>query len=278
MSVMNFLPGAIRSGVLVLLLSAHPISEGFAGQDPAPPETGSFQQFADLPSGLLEKVVSLYPGLGFQRDGTAAFISSVREVARVSLDNGEERLAIWVFVIVPAARVDHGWSEFLVFKDATDVQPIVRRQGHTLPIISFSDVHVIRNRWVQFGDDEILLSLADEEALRHFERQGDGSLILGLSREAASRALAVYVKEGREAFLKVAPIREHRERHVKNLPDRISRFELYPSLVKDARYSFFKYYQSWEATVLVRLRPAGGADQPVVLEMGARGLTAGIEA
>jgi hypothetical protein len=177
---------------------------------------------------------------------------------------------------IPAARVDHGGGEMLIYEDVEDEFPLLRKST-----FGTGQPHLINSRWLQFEDDEILLSLADEEALRHFDRQGAGSLILGLSREAASRALAVYLKEGRKAFLELAPIREGRERHisyVENLPDRISRFEFYPSLVEDARYSFFKYYESWEATLLVRLTPAGGADQPVVLDMGARGLTGGIEA
>jgi hypothetical protein len=75
----------------------------------------------------------------------------------------------------------------------------------------------------------------------------------------------------------LAPVRPHREREVGQLPQRISRFDMYPSLVEDSRVPGFKYYNSWEATVLVWLTPDDPSEDAVVLEIGARGLTEGID-
>jgi hypothetical protein len=235
------------------------------------------QQAEGIDPGLLQNIRLLYPEVELRRRGGRPFFSAVQEVARVRLRDNTERRVVWVHLTIPAARVDHGRGELLIFEDAADARPMVRRQMHTLPVMRGSEIHLLENRWLRFGADSPLVCLTDEKSLRHFDEQGLGSLTMGLSVWAARIALDAYLHEGLEAFLERAPIRKHRERNVKSLPDRIRRFEIYPSLVEDMRYSGFKYSDAWEATLLVRLTPADEPRKAVVLEIGARASSAGID-
>lgn len=226
---------------------------------------------------LLKKVRPIYPDVSIEPRTTAtqeprkARFSLVQEVARVSVPNGKEFLVVLVGWTIPAALVEHGGGELLFFADARDDLPLVRKST-----FGIMPVRPIGQRWLQLGSANILLPFTDREALLHFEKQGDGAPILGLAREAIRSALVVYREEGRDAFLTLVPIRGD-ARQVDRLPDRLSGYELYPSLVPDSRYSFFKYLDSWEATVFARLIPADPTEKHMVVEIGARGLTAGIE-
>jgi hypothetical protein len=283
--------GRMRLSVLLAFLCACSgnLSSGthfVRGAEPEP-DSGAIRQDRasakrhDIDPELLEKVRPLYPHVLLERvqpgpeESGRPFFSRVQELARVGISDGKERLVVVVGWAIPMAYVDRGGGELLIYADSADESPLVRKS--LLSIGSFSR-GLVHNRWLEFGGGQILLSLADDEALEHFGRQGCGALILGLAREAARQALEVYVIEGREAFVQLAPIRSKREPwRTRHLPERISRFELYPSLVEESRYSFFKYYDSWEATVLVRLTPTETPEQPIVLELGARGLTGGID-
>jgi hypothetical protein len=233
-------------------------------------------QVIDL--GLLERVRPLYPNIRLEREEQGEpFFTEVREIARVLADDGKERLVVGARWIIPLARTDRGGGEILIYEDIEDEIPIVRRGMFTLPIWSFSDIRLIERRWLQFGTDEVLISLVERDSLERFRKHGLGIFYVGLPRGAAERALNVYLEDGLEAFLELAPVRPHRAREVGQLPERISRFDLYPSLLEDSRLPGFKYYNSWEATVLVRLTPEDSSAEPIVLEIGARGLTEGID-
>jgi hypothetical protein len=74
---------------------------------------------------------------------------------------------------------------------------------------------------VRFGDGP-LVSLLEEESLKDFRRVGEG-LLYGLARGAAKAALKVYLNEGLDAFLKLAPIRAGQKHKVGSLPQRALR-------------------------------------------------------
>ncbi|MHC4642805.1 MAG: hypothetical protein ACYS32_14270 [Planctomycetota bacterium] len=221
---------------------------------------------------LLEKVRPLYPNIQLKREGTGAFFSMVREVFRVRIDDAKERLIVETRVIVPAARVDHGWGVFLLFKDTDDPVPIAK--VHSWALGRRSKPRLIENRWVRFGDGP-LVSLLEDESLQDFRRVGEG-LLYGLARGAAKAALKVYLNEGLDAFLKLAPIRAGQKHKVGSLPQRVSRVEIYPSLVEDYRMSGFRYSSPWEGTVLIRVTPADPKQDTVILDMGAKGWAEGI--
>jgi hypothetical protein len=221
---------------------------------------------------LLEKVRPLYPNIQLKREGKAAFFSIVREVFRVRIDDATERLIVEVRVIVPAALVDHAWGAFLLFKDADDAVPIAK--VHSWAVGFHDKPQLVENRWVRFGDGP-LVSLLEEESLKDFRRVGEG-LLYGLARGAAKAALKVYLNEGLDAFLKLAPIRAGQKHKVGSLPQRVSRVEIYPSLVEDYRTSGFRYSSPWEGTILVRVTPADPKQDAVILDMGAKGWAEGI--
>jgi hypothetical protein len=221
---------------------------------------------------LLEKVRPLYPNIQLKREGTDAFFSIVREVFRVRIDDATERLVVEVRVIVPAARVDHGWGVFLLFKDTDDPVPIAKVHSWA---VGFRDKpRLVENRWVRFGDGP-LVSLLEDESLQDFSRAG-GRLLDGMARGAAKAALKVYLNEGLDAFLKLAPIRAGQEHKVGSLPKRAGRVQIYPSLVEDYRTSGFRYSSPWEGTILVRVTPADPTQDAVILDMGAKGWAEGI--
>jgi len=222
---------------------------------------------------LLRKIRPLYPNVQLVRRGAAPFFSRVKEIARVRLHDGKQRLVVRVGVTVPAGRVDHGWGELLIFRDADDALPMVRTSTFSIPLTHGSKIHLVAQRWLQFGT-ESLVSLVDEKSIKNFGEHGTG-ILDGLSVVAVRKALAVYLNKGREAFLESAPLSKHREKHVA-LPDRISRFEIYPSLVEDMRDCGFKYSDAWEGTVLVRLTPARKPQKRIILEIGTGATSAGI--
>jgi len=230
----------------------------------------------DLDPVLLEKIRPLYPKVRLERQQGEPSFSSVKEVARVRLGNGTERLVVWVHLVIPAAMVDHGLGDLLIFKDARDALPTVQKSLHSLSVMRASDIHLIKEHWLQFGTGSPLVSLVDEESLKHFGKHGTNGLFQGLSVEAVQSALDVYLKDGREAFLQRVPIAKHQERNVRNLPDRISRVEMYPSLTEDMRPSGFKYSSAWEGTILIRVIPADESEKPIVLEIGTKGWAEGI--
>jgi hypothetical protein len=221
---------------------------------------------------LLEKVRPLYPNIQLKREGSAAFFSIVREVFRLRIDDATERLLVEVRVIVPAARVDHGWGAFLLFKDADDPVPIAK--VHSWALGFRSKPRLVENRWVRFGNGP-LVSLLEDESLQDFSRAG-GRLLDGLARGAAKEALKVYLNEGLDVFLKLAPIRAGQKHKVGSLPQRVSRVQIYPSLVEDYRTSGFRYSSPWEGTVLVRVTPADPTQDAVILDIGAKGWAEGI--
>lgn len=158
----------------------------------------------------------------------------------------------------------------MLFKDADDALPVATISS----FVAGGDIRLVENRWVRFGEGP-LVSLLEDESLHYFSRAG-GGLLAGLSRAAARDILNVYLNEGRDAFMKMAPIRAGRGHRVRSLPDRVSRIELYPSLVEDFRGSGFRYWSPWEGTILVRITPADASQNPVILEMGAKGWAEGI--
>ncbi len=231
----------------------------------------------DLDATWLQRVKPLFPEVRDNRSGKQPFFAEVIEVVRVPLEDGQTRVVVWVKVIVPAARVDHGWGEVMIFAQADDEQPLARRNAFTLPIMRASEISLVAGRWLQFGKRGPLVSLADLEALKHFQEQGTPDLMWGLSVLATERALVIYLDEGREAFLKQAPLAPHQEKSVR-LPARIRAVHFYHSLAEDMRYAGFKYSDAWEGTILVRLTPADEQSPPVTLEIGTRASSAGIEA
>jgi hypothetical protein len=219
---------------------------------------------------LLEKVRPLYSNIRLKREGSAAFFSIVREVFRVRIDDTTERQIVEMRVTVPAALVDHAWGEFLLFKDADDTVPIAK----VPTFVAGRDIRLVENRWVRFGNGP-LVSLLEDESLQDFSRAGQ-RLLDGMARSAAKEALKVYLNHGLDAFLELAPIRSGKKRAVGSLPQRISRVEIYPSLVEDYRMSGFRYSSPWEGTVLVRVTPADPTQESVILDMGAKGWAEGI--
>ncbi|NIP27028.1 MAG: hypothetical protein GWN67_22150 [Phycisphaerae bacterium] len=219
---------------------------------------------------LLEKVRPLYPNIRLKREGSAAFFSIVREVFRVRIDDATERLIVEMRVTVPAALVDHAWGAFLLFKDAGDTAPIAK----VPTFVAGRDIRLVENRWVSFRDGP-LVSLLEDESLKDFSRAG-GRLLDGLARGAAKEALMVYLNDGLDAFLKLAPIRAGKKRAVGSLPQRVGRVEIYPSLVEDYRTSGFRYSSPWEGTILVRVTSADPTQESVILDMGAKGWAEGI--
>ncbi|MEX1230112.1 MAG: hypothetical protein WEB58_07730 [Planctomycetaceae bacterium] len=224
----------------------------------------------------LQKVRPLFPEVGLQRSGNRPFFAEVIEVVRVPLEDGQTRVVVWVKVIVPAARVDHGWGELMIFAQADDEQPLARRPTHTLPVFRASEISLVAGRWLQFGKRSSLVSLADLEALKHFQEHGLQRVLWGLSVVATERALVIYLNEGREAFLKQVPLAAGQEKPIQ-LPPRIRAVHFYHSLAEDMRYAGFKYSDTWEGTILVRLTPADEQSPPVTLEIGTRASSAGIE-
>ncbi len=221
---------------------------------------------------LLEKVRPLYPNIRLKREGSAAFFSIVREVFRVRIDDATERQIVEMRVTVPAALVDHAWGAFLLFKDADDPVPIAK--VHSWSLGSRSKPRLVENRWMRFGNGP-LVSLLEDESLQDFNRAGE-VLLLGMARSAAKEALKVYLNDGLDAFLELAPIRAGEKHAVGSLPQRVSRVEIYPSLVEDYRMSGFRYWSPWEGTVLVRVKPADPTQDEVILDMGAKGWAEGI--
>ncbi len=123
--------------------------------------------------------------------------------------------------------------------------------------------------------DGPLVSLLEDESLKDFSRAG-GRLLDGLARGAAKEALMVYLNDGLDAFLKLAPFRAGKKRAVGSLPQRVGRVEIYPSLVEDYRTSGFRYSSPWEGTILVRVTSADPTQESVILDMGAKGWAEGI--
>jgi hypothetical protein len=175
-------------------------------------------------------------------------------------------------VTVPAALVHHAWGAFLLFKDADDPVPIA-----TVPtFVAGRDIRLLENRWIRFGNGP-LISLLEDESLQDFSRAGEG-LLIGMARDAAKEALKVYLNDGLDAFLKLAPIRAGCKHKVRSLPQRAGRVEIFPSLINDYRLSGFRYWSPWECTVLVRATPADPTQDAVILDMGAKGWAEGITA
>ena len=176
-------------------------------------------------------------------------------------------------MIVPCAYTDHRWAEFLLFRDSEDSVPISKVSSASGAGFRRKP-ELVENRWVRFGDGP-LVSLLEEESLQGFSRTG-GCIMDGLSRGAAMAALNVYLNEGLEAFLKLAPIRAGQRHRVGSLAARVRRVEMYPSLVEDFRRSGFRYWSPWEGTILVRVTPADLTQDAVILDMGAKGWAEGI--
>jgi len=230
------------------------------------------QDRRDIDPVLLEKVRPLYPNIRLKREGKDPFFSIVREVLRVRIDDATERLIVEMRVTVPAACVDHAWGAFLLFKDADDPAPIAKVHSWSL---GFRDKpRLVENRWIRFGDGP-LVSLLEDESLQDFSRAGEG-LLIGMARGAAKAALKVYLNEGLDTFLELAPIRAGKKRAVGSMPQRAGRVEIYPSLVEDYRLSGFRYWSPWECTILVRLTPTDPTQDAVILDMGAKGWAEGI--
>lgn len=255
------------------------LNGSLSGNDDVGREAQSSQALRPaIDAAMLEKVRPLFPDIELERgpSGNAYFLS-VQEVARVQSEAAEERLVVWVGVIVPA-MVDHGWCQLLIYEDADDPIPVARLPGTYPGVCGAGACHarLIENRWLQFGPNGCMVSLTDELGIEYLaKRQGFDYVSEGLTREAAIESLEIYLNHGREAFLDRAPIREHQESRV-HLPDQIAAYELYPSLVEDMRFAGFRYSDSWEAMVLVRLTPSDETQTPVILEMGARASSGGI--
>jgi len=209
----------IAGGILIPLGFVQDSKQFLAAEEPDSAKQS--QQSEQVDPVLLKKIRPLYPDIQLKRRGAASFFSRVKEVARVRLEGGKERLVVRVGVIVPAARVDHGWGELLIFRDADDALPMVRTSTFSIPLTPGSKIHLVAHRWLQFGTGS-LVSLIDEKSIKHFGEHGTG-ILYGLSVAAVQRALAVYLNKGREAFLERAPIRKRSRKHV-TLPDRISHF------------------------------------------------------
>ena len=239
-------------------------------------ESGAELDVAIDPAWLL-KIGPLFPDVRDKRSENQPFFAQVTEVARVPVDDGQTRIVVWVKVIVPAACVDHGWGELMIFSHAEDPQPLVRLQAHTLSVAEASQISLVAGGWIQFGKRSPLVSLADLESLKHFQEHGLADLLWGLSISATERALTIYLNEGQEAFLKQVPVAVGQEKSIQ-LPARIRAVHFYHSLAEDMRSAGFKYSTAWEGTILVRLTPADEQSPPVTLEIGTRASSEGIEA
>lgn len=265
----------VAGGILLGLGFVCESKDSMAANDPGKVDRSEPIGQARLDPMLIEKIRPLYPEVLVERRKNESFFSNVQEIARVRLRDGSERLVVWVQVIVPA-MVDHGWGELLIYKDASEAIPMIRKSSHSLSIMHASEIRLIKEHWLQFGAGSPLVSLVNEESLKHFGKHGTNGLFQGLSYQAVQPALDVYMKDGREAFLRKAPIAKHQERSVRNLPDRVSRVEMYPSLPEDMRSAGFKYSSAWEGTILIRVISTDESEKSIILEIGTKGWAEGI--
>ena len=222
---------------------------------------------------LLQKIRPLYPNVLLQRTGENPFFSSVREIARVRTTNGKQRLVVEVGWTVPAAMVDHGSGDLLIYDDAKDTIPLVKISERS---IGPGNIHLVQNQWLRFGDGP-LVSLLDGKSLEYLEKHGMMTLFYGLSQDAARKALTTYMKQGRESFLKLSTVKERSDLHIR-LPERVTKIEEYPSLNEDFREADFKYSPPWEGIMFFRLTPINPSDHKVILEICVEGASEGITA
>ena len=138
-------------GILLSLGCVQESKESLAATVPDSAERSEQIAKVDLDPVLLEKIRPLYPEVSLERRQGKPSFSTVKEVARVRLGDGRERLVVWVHLIIPAARVDHGLGDLLIFKDARDPLPMVRTSLHSLSVMGSSEIHLINERWLQFG-------------------------------------------------------------------------------------------------------------------------------
>ena len=271
LSLGNGFRTALIAGLFFVTIASVPLSSARAEQRAIDDEAGAVDKE------LLAKVQALYPGVELERNGDTPFFASVREVVRIRIPNDGERLVVWTMVTAPAARVDHGRGELLIYRDIDDEAPLVRLPAHALGILRDSQIRVIDNRWLECGVGSALIPLDRVESLTRLNDQGTGDLLAGLARDAVNNALDVYFSGGRETFLKDVPIAAHRSAHVTGLPEKIIEAELLPTTIDDLRLSDFRYSDAWEASIFVRVRSPDPQQAPVIVEIGARAPGAGVE-
>lgn len=267
--------------ILLILLATFLVLEndgqlGFSGSESKPAEAQDDMTGA-IDAKILERVRSLYPNVGESgRIGQPRF-SRVEEVARATRDNGKSCSVIIVQISIPAAEVDHGIGDLLIFTDSLDPNPKYRVSLHSLP---FPDkrIEIVGDRWFRFGKSGSLITLVDDRSLRHFAECGLGDILKDEFCLTACRgALNDYLTDGREKFLERAPVKASPECPSAELPNRIQSAMIYPSLNEEFRASGFKYSTAWEATMFAKVIPVDKSEQPVFIEFGVAGEYDGID-
>jgi len=215
---------------------------------------------------LLAKVRPLFPSITLRPNGKDPFFSTVRQVASVTLKDGKKRLVVAILWKVPAAMVDHGGGQILIFDDGMNIVSLLQLPTFTLPFYDLSKIHLVDDRWLQFGDSP-LLDLTEEKSLNYVRKYGMQVLFYKISLESVRKALTVYLTNGLGPFLKMAPVAKKQELFVKHLPQRINRVEIYPSLVEDFSDSGFRYSSNCKGAMLVRLTPNDKSQKPINLTM-----------
>ncbi|MGI9015135.1 MAG: hypothetical protein ACR2GY_12940 [Phycisphaerales bacterium] len=219
-------------------------------------------QTSAVDAAFLKRVQPLFANVKSER-----FVT-VREIAQLVDTDGREAHLVHVRWTIAAGEVEHGAGELLVFAGSNDAaQPLARMSTFTIG----SRFEVIDGRWLRLEND-VLMPLT----VASFNHLADGCSMVArqLGLEAVTEALSRYMQAGSGGFLeRVLAVNKSAD----VLPRQINAFVVYPSLVDDVRTSDFRYSSPWEVTVFVRLMPSDGS-LPVILELGACGASAGIDA
>jgi len=225
---------------------------------------------------VVKKIRPLYPDVTEHRQlGHPTFIC-VEEVARATRANGLSCSVVKVLTAIPSGAADHGGGDLLIFTNSRDSTPTYRRSLHSLPFID-QKIELVNDRWFRFGKTGALISLIDDNSLKHFAECGNEGLLNKFCHMACRRALIEYLRDGREKFLEGIPVKTSPEREFTELPNRIESAVIYHSLVEDFRSSGFKYTTAWEGTIFAQVVPENNSKNPIVIEFGVTGEYEGID-